>query len=105
MALSDFYRKLVEPQQVLNRKHLGWSARREAALIVGGHLLRGRTNFIKSLWKFNSVYDAERLLADHSRKIRNPIPQRMVRDNVSTPDLYIHAADCRRVVAQPTKVA
>ena len=110
LPLDVFYRKLVETQQVLNRKHFGWSVLREVAGIVAGQLLRGQTNFFKSLWKFNGVYNADRLLADHRREIRYSIPQRIVRTNAATTDLYIHAAASRagasrHVVAQPTAPA
>jgi hopanoid C-3 methylase HpnR len=106
LPLDVFYRKLVETQQVLNHKHFGWSVLREVAGIVGGQLLRGQTNFFKSLWKFNSVYNADRLFADHHREIRYSIPQRVVRANVATADLYVHAAASRaspgqRVAPQP----
>ncbi len=100
LPIADFYRNLVEAQKVLNRKHLGWSALRDVALIVGGQLLRGQTNFVRSLWKFNGVYNAERLLADHRRESRYAIPQRMVRDTVATQDLYIHATRRRPVAAR-----
>jgi hypothetical protein len=51
----------------------------------------GQTNFVKTLWKFNSVYDPEKQLADHAAAItyemRLPVaPGRKV--NPST--LYIH---------------
>ena len=110
LPLNVFYRKLVETQQVLNRKHFGWSVLREVAGIVAGQLLRGQTNFFKSLWKFNGVYNADRLLADHRREIRHSIPERIVRTNAATTDLYIHAAASRagasrHVAAQPTAPA
>jgi len=90
-----FYRKLVETQQVLNRKHLGWQALRGTARLVGRQLLRGQTNFFQSLWKFNSVYDAERLLEDHRKLVRYEIPQRLVRTELRRDDLYVHAASVR----------
>lgn len=92
LPLAAFYRKLVETQQVLNRKHMGWQAMREVALLAGGLLLRGQTNFVKSLWKFNSVYNADRLLDDHRQPLRYEIPQRTIRSQVRTEDLYVHAA-------------
>ena len=80
LPLVVFYRKLVETQQVLNRKHFSAGAvLREVALMLGSQLLRGQTNFYKSLWKFNAVYNAGRLLANHGREVRYSIPQRIVR--------------------------
>ena len=57
LPLPEFYGELVKTQQVLNRKHLGldtpcatpWRSRRAAAA--------GQTNFLRMLWKFNSVYN------------------------------------------------
>jgi len=91
LPLAEFYRKLVETQQVLNRKHLGWHAMREVGLLAGSLLLRGQTNFVKSLWKFNSVYNAERLLNDHRQPLRYEIPRRPPRADVKREDLYVHA--------------
>ncbi len=64
MPLDEFYTELVKTQQVLNNKHMGWEALKGTSRIVAGHLMRGQTNFLKMLFKFNSVYDPKRLLAD-----------------------------------------
>ena len=69
MPLPEFYAELVKTQQVLNKKHLGWTALKGTAKIAAGHLMRGQTNFIKMLWKFNSVYNPELQLADHRRPV------------------------------------
>jgi hypothetical protein len=37
-------------------------------------LLRGQTNFVKSLFKLNSVYRTDLLLADHARPADYEIP-------------------------------
>jgi hopanoid C-3 methylase HpnR len=92
LPLAEFYRKLVETQQVLNKKHMGWRAMREGVFLAGKLLLKGQTNFLNSLWKFNSVYDAERLLSDHLQPIRYEVPQRAARSNLRREDLYVHAA-------------
>ena len=67
LPLPDFYDELVKTQQVLNKKHLGWAALKSTASIAAWHLLRGQTNFLKMLWKFNSVYNPQLQLADHQR--------------------------------------
>ena len=59
LPLPEFYKELVDTQRVLSCKHLGWSALRDCARIVVRQLLRGQTNFIRMLWKFNSVYNPE----------------------------------------------
>jgi hopanoid C-3 methylase len=73
LPLSGFYEELVKTQQVLNKKHLGWAALKSTAKIAAGHLLRGQTNFVKMLWKFNSVYNPKLQLADHQRPVRYEI--------------------------------
>ncbi len=70
MPLHEFYAELVKTQQVLNKKHLGWAALKGTAKIAAGHLMRGQTNFIKMLWKFNSVYNPELQMADHRRPVK-----------------------------------
>ena len=91
LPLAAFYEELVRTQQVLNRKHLGWRALWDTAGIVGAQALRGQTNFLASLFKFNSVYDAALLLADHQRPVRyemEPPPRAgAVRDRRS---FYLH---------------
>ncbi len=69
LPLPEFYEELVKTQQVLNTKHLGWTALKSTAKIAAGHLLRGQTNFVKMLWKFNSVYNPRLQLADHQRPV------------------------------------
>jgi hopanoid C-3 methylase HpnR len=69
LPLLDFYEELVKTQQVLNRKHLGWAALKSTATLAAGHLMRGQTNFVKMLWKFNSVYNPNLQMADHQRPV------------------------------------
>jgi hopanoid C-3 methylase HpnR len=90
LPLEKFYEELIKTQQVLFRKHMGWRALRDCASIAGGHLMRGQTNFVKSLWKFGSQYDVQKLLADHREETRYPIalPDRKAA-KVDARDLYI----------------
>jgi hopanoid C-3 methylase HpnR len=108
MPLDEFYRKLVETQQVLNKKHLGWRALKNVAVLAGGLLAQGQTNFLKMLWKFNSVYNAERLLNDHRLPVRYEIPQRVIRADVKakevTKDLYVHGVAPARAGARRQEV-
>lgn len=96
LSLSEFYEELVKTQQVLNKKHLGWSALKHTATTAAGHLLRGQTNFIKMLWKFNSVYDPKLLLADHARAASYQIAASRKTARRAGADLYIHAPRDRR---------
>ena len=73
LPLPEFYKELVECQRVLARKNLGWAALGQCAGIVIRKLLCGQTNFIRMLWKFNSVYRPELQLADHLRRVKYEI--------------------------------
>ncbi len=91
LPLEDFYRELVKTQQVLNMKHLKWSAVRGASRIAVQRLVRGQTNFVKMIWKFNSVYDPERQIADHRREVRYEIGLPPVRTiELDRKKLYVH---------------
>jgi hopanoid C-3 methylase len=90
LPLEKFYEELVKTQQILFKKHMGWQALVGATSIVAGHLVRGQTNFVKSLWKFGSQYDVQKLLRDHREETRYPIslPERKA-DKVDARELYI----------------
>lgn len=36
--------------------------------------MRRQTNFVRMLWKFNSVYNADRQYGDHLRECRHELP-------------------------------
>jgi len=95
--LIEFYTELVKTQSVLAKKHLGWNALKGAAGIAAKCLMRGQTNFVRMLWKFNSVYNPQRQAADHDRPVkyamRPPKPRQgeHTADNVSQQqDLFVH---------------
>jgi len=97
MPLSDFYTELVATQQVLNRKHLGVKQLWGTARNVTRLLARGQTNFLKMLFRFNSVYHPDLQLADHARPVRYemslpPAP----RAKIAAASLYVHAGGGRR---------
>lgn len=104
LPLGEFYGQLVRTQQVLNKKHLGWSALRQAAGLLAGQLARGQTNFARSLFRFNSVYDAKKLLADHAMPVTYHLPQPATQAVRPERDaLYVHrrAATSELVNAGP----
>jgi hopanoid C-3 methylase HpnR len=70
LPLHRFYEELVKTQQVLNKKHLGLAALKATAAISTRLLLQGQTNFVRMLWKFNSVYNPKRQLSDHARPVK-----------------------------------
>ena len=83
----------MRTQAVINKKHLGWAALREVAGIAGRLLLRGQTNFVRSLWKFSRVYSADRQFGDHARPVRyamRPPAAQLARPKAS--DLFVHRA-------------
>jgi magnesium-protoporphyrin IX monomethyl ester (oxidative) cyclase len=91
LPLARFYRELVKTQAVLNRKHLGLAALRGAAGIAARCLLRGQTNFVRMLWKFSRVYNADRQLADHDRPVRYNMRPPVERQNgIAKTELYVH---------------
>jgi hopanoid C-3 methylase HpnR len=97
LPLSEFYAELVATQQVLARKHLGarqiWGAARNVARL----LARGQTNFVRMLFKFNSVYDPALQLADHAQPVRYEIPLPPPSRTKASPDeLYVHPGAGRR---------
>lgn len=91
LPLPVFYEELVKTQQVLNNKHLGWQALKSTFKIALGHLAAGQTNFVKMLWKFNSVYDPGKQLADHTAAIKYEMRLPVAPDGKINPDaLYVH---------------
>jgi len=93
LPLAEFYKEFVKTQQVMNMKHLGWAALKETAKIIAGHLLHGQTNFLRSLWKFNSVFNPDLLLADHAQPVTYRLtPPPLERCPVSShSQLFVHA--------------
>jgi len=93
LPLRRFYEELVRTQAVINKKHLGWAALREVAGIAGRLMLRGQTNFVRSLWKFSRVYSADRQYGDHARPVTyamRPPAVQLARPKAS--DLFVHRA-------------
>lgn len=97
LPLEEFYEELVKTQQVLNRKHLGWSAIKDTLGLAARLALRGQTNFLTMIWKFNSVFNPKLQLADHRRAPRYELlPQPDVADKVDMKSLYVHPPKGRR---------
>ena len=97
LQLAEFYQELVATQQVLNRKHLGakqiWGTARNVARL----LAHGQTNFLRMLFKFNSVYDPKLQLADHARPVRYELPPRpAAKERVDPASLCVHPARGRQ---------
>ncbi|MEV7792164.1 hopanoid C-3 methylase HpnR [Streptomyces sp. NPDC087512] len=91
LPLEEFYRELVRTQSVINRKHLGLRTALGAGRVLGRNLLRGQTNFARMLWKFNSVYNPARQLADHRRPVRYELPLPPRTEIGDRRELYVHS--------------
>jgi hopanoid C-3 methylase HpnR len=97
LPLEEFYTELVKTQQVLNRKHLGVAALRKTLGITSRHLLHGQTNFLRMIWKFNSVFNPALQMADHARPVRYEMPLRPAVAAVADKRaLYVHKPAERR---------
>lgn len=92
LPLHRFYQELVKTQAVINRKHLGWQGLKDVARLAAGLAIKGQTNFLRMLWKFNSVYNADRQYADHFREARYLMqpPRRHLGGRPRGEALYIH---------------
>ena len=98
LPLDEFYQELVSTQRAIMRKHLDWHQLWDAGGIVAGLLLRGQTNFVRSLFQLNKVYRPELLLADHMAPVSYeiPLPPSAPDKRVPPASLYIHAPRGRR---------
>jgi hopanoid C-3 methylase HpnR len=96
LPLHKFYEELVRTQAVLARKHLGVAALAKTAGIVARQLAHGQTNFARMIWKFGSVYDADRQFAEHQREVRYELPRPVPRAAgepaliADQKDLFVH---------------
>ena len=95
LPLERFYQELISTQQVLNKKHLGFAALRHTFVMAAKYLAQGQTNFVKMLWKFSSVYNLQRQVADHHREVRYQIgmPAHPHQKNVDPKTLFVHLQD------------
>jgi magnesium-protoporphyrin IX monomethyl ester (oxidative) cyclase len=92
LPLKRFYEELVRTQGVINRKHLGWNGLRSASGIAARLLMRGQTNFVRMLWKFNKVYNADRQYLEHFRDTKYLLrqPAGLNPRRITAADLYVH---------------
>jgi hopanoid C-3 methylase HpnR len=91
LGLEGFYRELVRTQQILNGKHMGWTALKVTATHAAKLLARGQTNFVRMLWKFNSIYNCRRQTAEHDRPVRYAmrLPE-AAETTIDATQLYVH---------------
>jgi hopanoid C-3 methylase HpnR len=92
LTLAEFYHELVETQRVLSMKHLGFAALRETAGLAAARLIRGQTNFVRMLWKFNGVYNPKLQIADHNQPVKYEISLPPARsEQFNRQSMYIHS--------------
>jgi hopanoid C-3 methylase HpnR len=98
LPLHRFYTELVKTQAVLARKHLGVAALAKTTGLVARQLLHGQTNFIKMIWKFDQVYNADRQYSEHLREVEYllPPPAEHPVDTPGRKELYVHVPLRRR---------
>src|SRR5215471_3967006 len=98
LPLAEFYRELVTTQRAIYRRHLDWRQLWGASGVVARLLLRGQTNFVKSLFSLDRVYRPELLLADHAAPVVYEIPEPpgAGEHRRGAPSLYIHAPRGRK---------
>ena len=74
LPLREFYDELLTTQRVLYSKHLN----RRTAPIVARYalslLMRGQTNFLRGILRYNATYNLEKILSDHARPVKYEIP-------------------------------
>src|SRR6266568_1155578 len=99
LPLAEFYRELVTTQRAIYSRHLDWRQLWDASGVVAPLLLRGQTNFVRSLFSLNSVYRPELLLADPAAPVAYEIPlppQGRDEGRGGGVSLYIHAPRGRK---------
>jgi len=98
LPLAEFYRELVTTQRAIYRRHLDWRQLWDASGIAARLLLRGHTNFVKSLFSPNHVYRPELLLADHAAPVlyQIPLPPKAGEQRRGGASLYVHAPRGRK---------
>jgi hypothetical protein len=92
LPLHEFYRELVETQRGIAKKHLGFAAVRKTLGLMTRLAMQGQTNFSRSIWKFNKVYNADRQFAEHQKPVTYQIRPPVVTAPLSKEkaELYIH---------------
>jgi hopanoid C-3 methylase HpnR len=104
LPLPRFYAELVQTQAVLSRKHLGVAALWSTLGLTTRLLLRGQTNFVRMLWKFNRVYHSERQYSEHFQPVKYTLqpPMHAGTSKPASAQLYVHTPRAARRLASQT---
>ncbi len=91
MPREEFSVELVKTQKVLFTKHMGWTAVSRTVANIADQLLRGQTNFVRSMFKFDSVFNPDLQLADHKMPVKYQMaPPPPPQQRIDAKSLYIH---------------
>jgi hopanoid C-3 methylase HpnR len=90
LPLLRFYEEFVKTQKIMKKSYMSWDVLKDIGKIMISNLMAGQVNFIKSIWRFNSIYDPARLLADHkqSTQYKISIPSEPIKE-INRKELYI----------------
>jgi magnesium-protoporphyrin IX monomethyl ester (oxidative) cyclase len=92
----------VQTQAIINRKFMGWRTAVAVSKILVGQLMRGQTNFLKMLFKFSKVYNADRFHGDHFRQVEYAMRRPSEYPGKPQPqDLLVHLNVGRQHAVQP----
>ncbi|MGD0089362.1 MAG: hopanoid C-3 methylase HpnR [Planctomycetota bacterium] len=70
LPLHEFYEQLVRAESIINAKFMGWRTAFSVSRILARQLIHGQTNFLKMLFRFRKVFNAQRFHDDHFRPVR-----------------------------------
>jgi hopanoid C-3 methylase len=91
LPLREFYEQLVQTQSIINAKFMGWRTAVDVSRILAGQLVRGQTNFLRMLFRFAQVYNAERFYQDHQQPVSYHLrPPEAYSRKPNPQDLLVH---------------
>jgi hopanoid C-3 methylase len=70
LPLRDFYCELLHTQHVLHLKHFNWRTTPRRMGDFLGLLMRGQMNFFRGIKLYPSIYNVEKMLADHAQPVK-----------------------------------
>jgi hopanoid C-3 methylase len=95
LPLETFYRLLLDTQRAIYQRHTSWWKIPQLARILARNLLHGQVNLLLGIAKYNRLFNAEMMLADHARPVRYelplPPPLEAKTAKARATELYIHA--------------
>ncbi len=96
LPLKEFYRELLHTQRVLYLKHFNWRTAPGRGRDFLGLLMRGQMNFLRGMTLYPSIFNLEKMMADHTQPVKYKMsPRTKVAADAKqpvnkTPGFYIH---------------